>query len=116
MRAARAVPGEGYDDQRGAGRSQILGGETETFGRAGCEVLHEDVGTSHEATDDTASLVRLEVDGDRLLAPVEPDEVRSGAVDDVVVPAGEVTAVDALHLDHPGAEVGEVAGRQRRRH
>ena len=35
-----------------------------------------------------------------------------GAVDHVVVAAGEVAPVDALHLDHPRAEVGEIAGGQ----
>ncbi len=38
--------------------------------------------------------------------------MRSGALDDVVVAPGEVAAVDAFHLDHPRAEVGEVAGGQ----
>ena len=41
--------------------------------------------------------------------------MRSGAVHDVVVSAGEIAAVDAFHLDHPRAEVREVAGGQRRR-
>ena len=39
--------------------------------------------------------------------------MRPGAVHDVVVTAGEVAAVDAFHLDHPRAEVSEIAGGQR---
>ena len=39
--------------------------------------------------------------------------MRAGAVDHVVVAAGEVPSVDALDLDHPRAEVGEIAGGQR---
>ena len=56
---------------------------------------------------------------DRLLAAVAPDEVRgeaTGTVDDVVVVAGEVTAVRVLHLDDAGAEVGQHAGAHRRGH
>ena len=41
--------------------------------------------------------------------------MRSGAVYDVVVASGEVAAVNAFHLDHPCAEIREVAGGQRRR-
>ena len=41
--------------------------------------------------------------------------MRPGAVDDVVVTAREVAAVDAFDLDHPRAEVSEIAGGQRRR-
>ena len=62
---------------------------------------------------------RLEVQRDRFLAAVAPDEVRgetARSVDDVVVVAGEVTAVGVLHLDDAGAEVGEHAGAHRRGH
>ena len=41
--------------------------------------------------------------------------MRSGAVHRVVVASGEITAVDAFHLDHPRTEVREIAGRQRSR-
>ena len=101
-------------DQFGSLRTQFVGAKTQTFGGAGCEVLQEDVGAVDQAPHDATALLGLEVDGERLLAAVEPDEVRSGAVDDVVVAAGEVAAVDAFDLDHARAEVGEVAGGQRR--
>jgi hypothetical protein len=52
----------------------------------------------------------LEVEGDRLLAAVRPDEVRGQSVDGGVVGPREVTAVRALHLDHAGAEIGELTG------
>ena len=42
--------------------------------------------------------------------------MRAGAVDHVVVAAREVAPVDPLHLDHPGAEVRQVPGRQRGGH
>lgn len=42
--------------------------------------------------------------------------MRAGAVDHVVVAAREIAPVDPLHLDHPGAEVRQVPGRQRGGH
>ena len=39
----------------------------------------------------------------------------AGAVHHVVVVAGEVAAAGSLHLDHPGAQIGQVPGRQRSR-
>ena len=34
----------------------------------------------------------------------------------LVVAAGEVTGTGSLDLDHPGTEVGELTGSERRRH
>ena len=48
----------------------------------------------------------LDVGGERLFAPVEPDEVGALAMGEAVVGAGEI-ALGALDLDHPGAGVGE---------
>ena len=39
--------------------------------------------------------------------------MRPGALDGVIVPTGEVAPFAALDLDHPGAQIGEVAGGQR---
>ena len=97
----------------GLGGTQFVGAETQTLDGPGREVLQEDVRAVDQAADDLAALRGLEVDGERFLAAVEPDEVRAGAVDDVVVAAREVAAVDAFHLDDAGPEVGEVAGGQR---
>jgi hypothetical protein len=97
-------------------RPQLPGLQSQPLGRPGREVLHEDIRLRRQALHDRASLAGLQVDGDRLLAPVEPDEVRAGAVDHVVVAAREIASVDPLHLDHPGAEVRQVPGRQRGGH
>ena len=67
--------------------------------------------------EDVHACGRLEVQRDRFLAAVAPDEVRcetAWAVDDVVVVAGEVAAVGVLHLDHASAEVGQHARTHRR--
>ena len=101
-------------DEFGPLRTQFVRPQTQTVCRPGGEILDEDVGTVDQTAHDRTALRGLEVDRDRLLAAVEPDEMRPGAVHDVVVTAREVAAVDAFHLDHPRAEVGEIAGGQRR--
>src|SRR3954452_20416468 len=60
---------------------------------------------------------RFEVERDRFLAAIAPDEVRGEAtwpIDDVVVVTGEVTAVGVLHLDDPSTEVREHTRAHRR--
>jgi len=55
------------------------------------------------------------VEDDRLLPPVQPDEVRRLPVHRPVVPAREVAA-GALDLDNPRPQVGELPGGERRGH
>src|SRR5690606_992811 len=52
----------------------------------------------------------LEVEGEGLLGAVEPDEVAGLTVHGGVVAAGGVAAARPLHLDHPGAAIGALAG------
>ena len=83
--------------------------ESEPLDSARTEVVQEDIRTGQQTPEDVAAALGLQIDRDRLLAAVEPDEMAGESADRMVVAAGEVTAVDALELDHPGAEVGEVS-------
>ena len=94
-------------------RGQRVEAEAEPLRRAGGEVLHQDVGAIDELPEDRPCLRVLEVEGHALLRPVAPEEVRRLPVDALVVGAREVAAARALDLDHPGAEVGELAGAER---
>ena len=89
---------------------QLVCAEAEASGRAGGQVLDEDVGPGHEAAQDLFGLVLPQVQGQRLLGAVEPDEVAGHALDRFVVTPGEVPYAGALDLDDPRAEVGELAG------
>jgi hypothetical protein len=91
-----------------AGRAQ-----PEAFGRAGRQVLHEHVGPGQQRGHDRAAVVALHVELDRLLAPVQPDEVAGLAEHRRVVAAGEVAGPGPLDLDHPGAQVSQLPGRER---
>src|SRR5581483_9433416 len=57
----------------------------------------------------------LGVEGDRLLAPVQPDEVAGLAAHGRVVSAGEVAGSRPLALDHPGPQVSQLPGGERHR-
>ncbi len=76
--------------------------------RAGCEVLHEDVGLGNEATQQRGVVGQLEVEHDRLLATVGPEEIGRVAVRGRVVAAGEI-ALGALDLDDACAHFGKTA-------
>ena len=109
--------------------------EAELGDRAGLEVLHEHVGLGEERREHRLVLVAREVEHQRLLAAVEPDEIGALAVTlggiraftpvlfrktfarsrQLVVAAREV-ALGPLDLDHARAGVGEAAGAHRRRH
>ena len=109
-----AVAGDVADDQPRVHRLKLVGGQPHPGRGAGREVLHEHVGRRQQPQQHLASPWVLDVEGERLLAAVGPDEVRAQAVDAVVVAAGEVAGVGPLDLDHPGAEVGQLPGRVRR--
>jgi hypothetical protein len=96
--------------------AQRAGGQAEPVGGAGREVLHEDVGAPQQPVQERDVVRILQVDLEGLLGPVEPHEVAGLPVHRLVVPPREVSGTRSLHLDHPGAEVGELPGGERRRH
>ncbi len=80
----------------------------EPLGRAGGEVLDEDVGARQQPLEQRQVVGALDVERERFLAAVDPDEVGRLAVHRAVVAAGEVALV-ALDLDDARAGVGEAA-------
>jgi hypothetical protein len=114
VRPARTVPGDAADDQAWMVLAKPSGRQAEAVGGTGREVLDEDVGAFQQPPEDLPLARPLEVEGDGLLAPVEPDEMARHAARRRVVPTGEVPAVRALDLDHSGAEVRELPRRERR--
>ena len=80
---------------------------------AGLQVLHEHVGLGHDRLEQALAVRPGEVGDDRLLAAVEPHEVRAQPVDERVVGAREI-ALGPLQLDHPRPGVGQLAARHRR--
>ena len=91
---------------------QLVDAEAEAVEGARSEVLHDDVGAGDELLGDLAPSLVLEVEAEAALAAVEPGKPGRGAADHAVVGAGEVSLAAALHFDHVGAQVREVAGSQ----
>src|SRR5215208_4020749 len=89
---------------------QDLCAEAEPPGRARREVLDEDVGPFDNAGQYLFGPVLLEIQGQRLLGAVEPDEVACKALYGSVVSAGEVPHFWTFDLYDARAEVGELAG------
>ena len=68
----------------------------------------------HQALEHLGGLGVLHVEREAFLGAVGPDEVRRQAAHALVVAAREVADAGALDLDDAGAEVGELARRERR--
>ena len=93
--------------------AKIVRPQTRPGGGTGSEILDEHVGPRQDAQHEFPVVLVLDVDRQRLLAPVEPGEIGRLAVRGGVVGAGEV-AVRAFELDDPRPGIGEPAARQRR--
>jgi hypothetical protein len=113
--SADAIPRDVDADGPGEARHDVGGGNAQTMGRSGCEILDHDVRLAQQTFKYLPGGLVLDIEGQRLLVPVEPYEVRRHAVDGVVVLAREVAADPVLYLDHPCAEVTEVPAAKRRR-
>jgi hypothetical protein len=95
--------------------AQLLDRKAELGDRAGLEVLHEHVGTREHRGEQRLVACAREIEAERFLAAVEPDEIRAFAVRQRIVIAREI-AFRPLHLDDARARVGQPAARHRRRH
>ena len=114
--AGRAVPRDlAHDEPRMRG-PQLGRRQPEAPGGAGGEVLDEDVGLFEQPPEHHPRIGVLHVEGQRLLRPVQPHEVRREPSRRRVVAAREVADPGPLDLDDARPEVGELAGGERRRH
>ena len=87
--------------------------ESHALKGTGFEVLHQHIRLLQNTQNQLEILGILEVEHDRFFAPVEPDEVRTLAVDHAVVTASKV-ALGPLDLDDPRPGIGESARAERR--
>jgi hypothetical protein len=77
---------------------------------------HDDIAACEQPVQDLDRSWVLEVERDRLLATVDPDEVGRQTVHDIVVVPREVTAARMFNLDHASAEVGQRSHAERCRY
>ena len=81
---------------------------------AGREVLHQHVGRGEQLLERGEGGRLLQVQRQAFLGPVDPDEMGGQALGAAVVVAGEVAAAGTFDLDHARAQVGQLAGAERR--
>jgi hypothetical protein len=115
VRTGVAVAGDVADDQRRIGLAQPLRSKREAGRRARRQVLDEHVGARQQRGEDPFCVRLLEVEGQRFLRSVQPHEVARHAVDRRIVCTREIAGAWPLNLDHPRAEVSQMAGGERRR-
>jgi len=120
--AVLAVAGDRADHEAGMRAPQRVEREAELGDGAGLEVLHEHVGLGEHRREQRLVVFAREIEHQRFLAAVEPDEIRAlaGAMTvagfrQLVVVAREV-ALGPLDLDHARPGVGEPASAHGRRH
>ena len=82
---------------------------------AGPVVLDQHVGPLEETGQDGLALLGVEIEGDRLLVPVELGEVPRQAVHDRALPANGIALARRLDLDDLGAHVAEEHAAERAR-
>src|SRR5690606_8961536 len=93
---------------------QRLEGQPHARRSARSKVLYQHVSLGQQLVEYLGGFLLLDVQGQAFLGTVGPDEMRGQAIDTLVVAPGEVTGTGPLHLDHPGAEVGQLARAERR--
>ena len=112
IRPRVAVAGDIADDERRIGLPQSVRSERQPCRGAGRKVLDEYVGARQQPRQDLFRLRLLEIQRQRLLRAVQPDEMTRHALDRCVVRTGEVSSARALDLDHTRAEVSQVSAWQ----
>ena len=109
IRPVLPVGRDGADDDSLIERPELRVREAHALHDPRPEVLPDDVGLTHEVVEDFAAPVAREIERQRLLVPVDREEVRRLAVGQErrAHHAHRIAAVRILDLDHLGAHVGE---------
>ena len=115
VRTRRPVPGDIADDERWIGLPQPIRSEGQARRRSRRKILDEYVRATQQAHEDLLSVRLPEIQRQRLLRSVQPDEVTRHAADGRVVGTREVSDARPFDLDHARAQVGEMPCGKRRR-
>ena len=113
--ACGAVTRDAAHDQARVALPQGVDTQPKPFHCARRQVLNEDVGRGEQPFEDRWRLLVLEVQRQRLLGAVQPDEVAGQAAHGRVVATRKVADLWPLDLDHARAKIGQLASRKRRR-
>ena len=112
-RTGFAIAGYRAGDQIRVLRPQFFQRQSKTRQCAGCQILYHHIGAGDHIAQQGQIARLLQVKGNAFLASVEPDEISAVALGQMIIPPGEVS-FRSFNLDHPGAGIGQPAGRIRR--
>ncbi|MNT08997.1 hypothetical protein D3C72_1437580 [compost metagenome] len=104
------VGGDRAVDQRGVGFSQLCMAEPEAFHYPRAHALHHDVGARDQAACHGHAVGGLEVERHAQLVAVEAVEQRAVVAEPAGAQPAAKLAAGRLHLDDPGAHVGQQHG------
>ena len=113
--ARRSITGKRADNQLRITRPEMAGTRPETIRRARGKILDEDVRAIEQPRQDLRAFRSFEIQRQRFLRAIQPDEIARHPSDGRVVAASEVAAIGPLDFDDAGAQVGKVTRRQWRR-
>ena len=111
--AARTVPRYLAGDQVRRAVPESKGSEAEPLERSRAQIREEHIRAIDELLENAPSFLGLQIERERFLRPIQPDEVARHSANRLVVVAGEVTRSGTLDLDDASPEVRELAGRER---
>ena len=114
-RAVAAIGREMRADDLRIGRREIAVGQPELRWQIAAQIIEQRIRARRQPVQHLARRRLLQIEGQRLLGSIQPDEVTRESVDGRVVPAREVAAIRPFDLDHARAEVRELPRRERRR-
>src|SRR5215472_45666 len=102
-----AKAGGGCIDEAGIARMQTLPAVAKPIERARAKVLDQRVSLVEQMLEDLAVGWRFEVERNRLLAPVDRDEIRRFTVLEWTILTGIISLLRRFDLDHACPELGE---------
>ena len=115
VRSRRSVARHVADDEARMAVSRSTDGAVPSRSAApGARFCTNTSARDEQAREHLRALRPLEIERQRFLRSIQPDEVAREALDAGVVAAREVAAVGPLDLDHARAEVGKLPRRERR--
>lgn len=101
-----AIAGNGDSNQPRILSAKPIRRKAESVYRAGGKILDENIGFSDQLLQEGLVILLPEIKAERFLAPVQPDEIGTLALNEMIIFAGEIP-FRPLHLDHPRSGFGE---------
>ena len=104
VRTFAAIAADRAANQRRVAIQKLIQPKPHPLDSAGGKILDEHIGAGDHRSEDGLVLVLPQVQTDRFLAAVEPDEIGTVAIDQRIIPPRKIP-LGTLNLDHPRAGI-----------